>query len=259
MMDETAVGNQVDTRKLNSSQAIPQQASFAELNKNWERTAQAKNQQEYIDEFLGSYNDLGIVEDDAPGSDSYQDDEYEQVDKEEELEEEIGDQGRERSPAELNLKGSRNEPLKRENTNQTLEKDGIDQRIMELKGQVKKRKVDLDDDASIPDMRVQRQKSSTLEDLNSTHTREQQSNTSTANGTNRKIRRPDDRQRRSQSRPAIDGSQMSQSMKKEANKINIQELQSTIEKQQMLNQSTEQRKSDAQAHAEMLLSSPESN
>ena len=130
------------------------------------------NQQEYIDEFLGSYNDLGIVEDDAPGSDSYQDDEYEQLDNKE-IEEDIREKILGRSQAEINFQASGAAQGGKQSTNRTLEKDGIDQRIMELKGQVKKRKIDLDDDASIPDMRVQRQKSSTLEDMNSTYTREQ--------------------------------------------------------------------------------------
>ena len=41
-----------------------------------------KPNDEYVDEFLGSYNDLGIVEDDAPGTDSYRDDEYEMMEEE---------------------------------------------------------------------------------------------------------------------------------------------------------------------------------
>lgn len=37
---------------------------------------------EYMDDFIGSYNDLGIVEDDAPGTDSYRDDDYEMMEDE---------------------------------------------------------------------------------------------------------------------------------------------------------------------------------
>lgn len=60
-----------------------------------------------------------------------------------------------RSQAETNLQGSRTALVGKQSTNRTVEKDGgIDQKIMELKGQVKKRKIDLDDEASIPDIRV---------------------------------------------------------------------------------------------------------
>ena len=37
---------------------------------------------EFMDDFIGSYNDLGIVEDDAPGTDSYRDDDYEMMEDE---------------------------------------------------------------------------------------------------------------------------------------------------------------------------------
>lgn len=50
--------------------------------KSFDGKEQHMQDDEYMDDFIGSYNDLGIVEDDAPGTDSYRDDDYEMMEDE---------------------------------------------------------------------------------------------------------------------------------------------------------------------------------
>lgn len=107
--------------------------------------------EEYVDEFLGSYKDLQIPEDNEEVD--YYEDDYEEVEEAEELElEKVRLPNVETVPG-----GGQHGEESRESGAATGTLSAIDQKISELKGQVKRRKIDFDDESTIPDMRATRQ------------------------------------------------------------------------------------------------------
>jgi len=107
--------------------------------------------EEYVDEFLGSYKDLQIPEDNEEVD--YYEDDYEEADEDEDLElEQVRPPNAETVP-----RSGQHGQESRQSAPATGTLSAIDQKISELKGQVKRRKIDFDDESTIPDMRATRQ------------------------------------------------------------------------------------------------------
>lgn len=112
-------------------------------------------QEQYIDDFLGSYEELEIIEDNAPdSSDDYEEDNYAQLDNGDIIDEDE-EQFRETELRQSEQQKEDVEEMNKGISNKDFEDTKLaDDNANELRGQGMKMKIDVDDDSTIPDMRI---------------------------------------------------------------------------------------------------------